>query len=114
MKAMTDKHRIERHFQIEDWVNLKLKTYRQYSLHKSKLWKLSPKFVGPFQVIEKIGAVAYKLQLPGTAKIHSVFHFSLLKKQIGANDRFTSVLPQFDDDGKVILQPLAILAHGLV
>ena len=42
--------------------------------------KLQKRFVGPFQVIETIGQQAYRLSLPETWKIHSVFHVSLLKQ----------------------------------
>ena len=42
--------------------------------------KLQKRFVGPFEIIEKIGAQAYKIQLPDDWFIHNVFHVSLLKK----------------------------------
>ena len=42
--------------------------------------KLQKKFVGPFEVIEKIGSQAYRLKLPDSWTIHDVFHISLLKK----------------------------------
>ena len=40
--------------------------------------KLLPKWLGPFEVVKSVGAVSYRLDLPGTMKIHPVFHVSLL------------------------------------
>ncbi|XP_075466192.1 centrosomal protein of 70 kDa [Ascaphus truei] len=41
--------------------------------------KLSPRFLGPFKILEKINSVAYRLDLPPTMKVPSMFHVSLLK-----------------------------------
>ena len=64
-------------------VFLKIRPYRQSSLRKKKNEKLSPKFFGSFEVIERIGLVAHKLQLPVSSCIHLVFHVSQLKKMVG-------------------------------
>ena len=45
--------------------------------------KLNPHFVGPFEILERVGEVAYKLALPlSLASVHNVFHVSMLKKYI--------------------------------
>ena len=46
-----------------------------------KKWKLSPRFISPYEVIERIGPMAYRLALPPKlAKLHDVFHVSMLRK----------------------------------
>jgi hypothetical protein len=48
-----------------------------------KKGKLSPRFVGPFEILKRIGPVAYRLALPPTLSgIHNVFHVSMLRKNI--------------------------------
>ena len=44
--------------------------------------KLTPWYYGPFQVLDRVGIVAYRVALPPTVKAHNVFHVSLLKKYI--------------------------------
>ena len=45
--------------------------------------KLSPQFVGPFKILERVGTLAYKVVLPPSlSKIHNVFHISTLRKYV--------------------------------
>jgi hypothetical protein len=45
--------------------------------------KLSPRFVGPFEILEKIGMVVYRLALPpNLSRIHNIFHISMLRKYV--------------------------------
>ena len=46
-----------------------------------KRGKLSPRFIGPFEILERVGTVAYRLALPPSMSgVHEVFHVSMLKK----------------------------------
>lgn len=67
MKQQADKHRVDRSYSIGDWVFLKLQPYRQVSI-KGHHHKFQAKFFGLFQIVDTVGAVAYKLQLPDSAQ----------------------------------------------
>ena len=47
--------------------------------------KLSPKYYGPYKVLQKIGTMAYKLEFLASSWVHPIFHVSWLKKVIGEN-----------------------------
>jgi hypothetical protein len=81
IKIYVDKLRIERSFEIGDWVYLCLQPYRKKSVALCRNLKLAPRFFGPYQIIQNIGSVAYKLDLPKNTSRISCF---ILKEKIGA------------------------------
>jgi hypothetical protein len=90
-------------------VFLRLQPYKQMSLKKYKKDnKLSPKYYGPYKVSQKIGTMAYKLDLPASSRVHPVFHVSCLKKVIGNKILVQTIFLELDEEGKIILEPEAI------
>jgi hypothetical protein len=79
-KSYTDHRRRELSFDVGDFVYLKVSPMR--GLHHFKVrGKLTPRFIGPFKILEKRGEVAYQLELPPQlSDMHDVFHVSQLKK----------------------------------
>ena len=101
-------------FEIGDWVMVKLRPHKKSSVwgQSTEYLKLAKRFYVPFQVIDRIGPTAYKLQLLEEACIHPVFHCSILKPfhHPPSNDNLPSLalLVTFDDD-HLIITPLSIL-----
>jgi hypothetical protein len=70
--------------------------------------KLAPKYFGPYKVLQCIGEVAYKLQLPKRARIHDVFHVTFLKKFEGSAPTEVPPLPPIAR-GRVVPQPNQVI-----
>ncbi|GJZ14441.1 hypothetical protein Tco_0549671 [Tanacetum coccineum] len=82
---------------------------------KQKLYrgKLNPRYVGPFKVLEKVGSVAYKLELPEElSRVHNTFHVSNLKKCY-ADEPLAVPLDglHFDDKLQFVEEPVEIMDH---
>ncbi|GJU17906.1 putative reverse transcriptase domain-containing protein [Tanacetum coccineum] len=79
-KSYADLKRKLMEFQVGDKVMLKVLPWKGV-VHFGKRGKLNPRYVGPFKVLEKVGEVAYKLELPEElSRVHNTFHVSNLKK----------------------------------
>ena len=67
-------------FEVGDHVFLKV-MHKRGVVRFGKHGKLSPRFIGPFEILERIGTVAYRLALPPSMSgVHEVFHVSMLRK----------------------------------
>ena len=67
-------------YEIEDKVFVKVSSWRKI-LRFGKKGKLSPRFIGPYEILERIGPIAYRLAIPlELANLHDVFHVSVLRK----------------------------------
>lgn len=83
MKSYANQHRRELTFSAHEWVYVCLQPYRQHFVRLHHHSKLESRYFGHFQVIKKIGTMAYKLDLSETAHVHPMFHVSLSRKCIG-------------------------------
>ena len=72
--------------------------------------KFSTKYYGPYKVLQKIGNMSYKLELPPSLCVHLVFHVYCLKKVIGEKTPVKMMLPELDEEGKIILEPFSVIS----
>ena len=79
-KSYADMRRKDIRYEISEKVFLKVSPWKKV-MRFGKKGKLSPRFIGPYEVIKKVGPLAYKLALPSKLeKIHNVFHVSMLRR----------------------------------
>ncbi|EXB37930.1 hypothetical protein L484_008556 [Morus notabilis] len=75
--------------EVDETLRARDQSYRQHSVERRPTHKLSPQYFGPYWVLERIGSVAYRLELPSGCKVHLVFHISLFKRKIEDNTENT-------------------------
>ncbi|GJT71096.1 putative reverse transcriptase domain-containing protein [Tanacetum coccineum] len=109
-KSYADLKRKPMEFQVGDKVMLKVSPSKGV-VRFGKRGKLNPRYVGPFKVLEKVGEVAYKLELPEElSRVHNTFHVSNLKKCY-ADEPLAVLLDglHFDDKLQFVEEPVEIM-----
>ena len=99
-------------FEVEDQVFLKLSPQKGV-VRFGKRGKLNPRYIGPFEIVDGIGPVAYRLDLPEEfSRVHNVFHISMLRKYIPDSSHVLET-PEIElrDDLSYEEQPVQILGR---
>ncbi|KAL0536965.1 hypothetical protein IC582_025928 [Cucumis melo] len=111
-KSYADVRRKDLEFEVGDKVFLKVAPMRGV-LRFERRGKLSPRFVGPFEILERIGPVAYRLALPPSlSKVHDVFHVSMLRKYVPDPSHVVDYEPlEIDENLSYTEQPVKVLAR---
>ena len=109
-KTYADRRRRPLEFAIGDKVFLKISPMRGV-IRVGKRNKLDPRFIGPFEILERIGPLAYRLALPPEMeRIHNVFHVSQLRKYIPDPSHVLSYSPlQLQEDLSYTVEPVQVL-----
>ncbi|KAA0054087.1 pol protein [Cucumis melo var. makuwa] len=111
-KSYADVRRKDLEFEVGDMVFLKVAPMKGV-LRFEKKRKLSPRFVGPFEILERIGPVAYRLALPPSfSAVHDVFHVSMLRRYVVDPTHVVDFEPlQISENLSYEEQPVEILAR---
>jgi len=111
-KSYADVRRRDLEFEVGEKVFLKVAPMKGV-LRFGKKGKLSPRFIGPFEILERVGPVAYRLALPPSlSAVHNVFHVSMLRKYIADPSHVIDFEPlQLSKDLSYEEKPVQILAR---
>ncbi|KAK1424208.1 hypothetical protein QVD17_19529 [Tagetes erecta] len=109
-KSYADNRRKPLEFQVGDRVFLKVSPWKGVARFGNQ-GKLSPRYIGPFEILKRIGPVAYRLKLPSElSNVHDVFHVSNLKKCLSDE---TLVIPpdevRVDDKLHFVEKPVEVM-----
>ena len=106
------KHHREIHLEVGSWVWLRLLHRQTHILVGRATGKLAPRYTRSFKILEKIGTVAYRLELPIGTRLHDIFHVGLLKPFHGTPPSATPALPPIVN-GRALPTPERILHSQL-
>ncbi|XP_038880499.1 uncharacterized protein LOC120072162, partial [Benincasa hispida] len=111
-KSYADNRRKELEFKVGDHVFLKVAPMKGI-MRFGRKGKLSPRFIGPFEILERNSQVAYRLALPPTlSTIHNVFHVSMLRKYVFDPSHVVNYEPpQISENLEYEETPVCILAR---
>ena len=109
-KSYANLHRREINYEIGDRVFLKVSPWKG-TIRFDKKRKLSPRFIGPYEVMEKTGPVAYCLALPlELSQVHNVFHINMLRRYRSDPSHVITGQPiEIKDDLSYIEEPVQIV-----
>ncbi|XP_059638570.1 uncharacterized protein LOC132280833 [Cornus florida] len=109
-KSYADRRKQPLSFEVGDHVFLKVSP-RKGLLRFGKSGKLSPRFIGPFEILDRVGEVAYRLALPPLMdRVHNVFHVSMLRKyELDPSHVLSWVDVDIDEDVSYEEGPIQIL-----
>jgi hypothetical protein len=107
-KALADKRRIDQEYKAGDKVLLSTKYLNLKHSEKSR--KLLPKWIGPFEVVQVVVSVAYKLKMNPGWRVHPVFHVSLLEPY-REDGRVQPPPPPIEMEGALVYEVESILEH---
>nr|GFB05019.1 putative reverse transcriptase domain-containing protein [Tanacetum cinerariifolium] len=100
--------------QVGDTIMLKVFPWKEV-VRFGKQGKLNPRYIGPLKILEKVGAVAYELELPQeSSKVHNTFQVSNLKK-CHANEPLAVLLDglRINDKLHLVEEPVVIMDHDI-
>ncbi|GJV25505.1 putative reverse transcriptase domain-containing protein [Tanacetum coccineum] len=109
-KSYADNRRNPLEFEVGDQVLLKVSPWKGV-VRFGKKGKLAPRYVGPFEILERIGTVAYRLRLPHELSgVHDTFHVSNLKKCLAdANLHVPLGEVKLDKTLRFVVEPIEIM-----
>ncbi|GKA66026.1 putative reverse transcriptase domain-containing protein [Tanacetum coccineum] len=113
-KSYADKRRKPLEFEVGDRVLLKVSPWKGV-VRFGKKGKLAPRYVGPFEIIERVGPVAYRLKLPQELScVHNTFHVSNLKKCLAEPDVQVPLDEiEIDENLRFVEEPIEIVERDV-